>query len=509
VAIQTTDNDVNGWQRPTVAHLHAFGGIGSGSSTIPINQDGVFPLIANNIQGVCGRDPVTGLRMRNFERGMRVRSNMMVSNVFMEGMTNNPIYIDDDVNFESLPPHMITLRDIRVENWDATAALSVNKFGTVSGTAEGLLVDGFVSRDGHTSASSTDDHAIIDFSTTMASSNVDGLRLLRLDIDCFNSASVQNFNGVRLRVGSGSKDVQLDFTNCANAFSAVRVGGTSAGGIRNLSVRGNFDSPWRVLLLDQGGSSTSIESVDIQDVFTSGTQSEFFFFQNMTTGSILTMRVQNNRFGGGALARTFPSSAGNINTGSDTFFVECTKFIWKDNTEDYGSNTGGGGKVYDMRRVFGSATTLGSATPYYGNEMVRRSDTGYVFLGKSTTQGDWSQLNPYRAAAPSGTLKDGAGTGASYTVSGSDGAALWTISVGTATVASQAILSASFSQNYATPPFMYLSPANGAAASLTGSYQPYIDSDTTFNLNGSGYVIRAGSAQLPPSTTYKWWVRAG
>lgn len=388
VAVQTTDNSGSGWQRPTVLNMQAFGGIGTNSAAIPINVDGVFPLVASNIQGVCGRNSA-GLKMRNFDKGLRVRSNMMLNNVFVEGCSDVPIYVDDDTNFENIPPHMITLRDVRVENWDAPSALSFNKFGTVSGSADGIVVDGFTSRDGHTALASTDDHALIDFALSMATVNTDGLQLLRLDMDCTNTGSAQNYNGVRLRIGSGSKNVKIDFASCNSPFTAVRVGGSGNGGVRNLSVRGNVDLATRLFLIDQAGSSTAIESLDVRDMFTSGTVTEFFNFMNMSTGSITSLRVQGNRFGGSAHARTFPVGAGRINTGSNTFFVEASKFIWKDNLDEYGSAVDG--LVFDMRRRFSVSGSLLSVSPNYLGEIAWADDSS-TWLGiDPKTTGSWAR----------------------------------------------------------------------------------------------------------------------
>lgn len=137
----------------------------------------------------------------------------------------------------------------------------------------------------------------------------------------------------------------------------------------------------------------------------------------------------------------------------------------------------------------------GNLTLYLNNGINRvvSSPTGHIIGSGSSS--------------PSGTLGGGAGSGGSYTISGSDSAHLLTVAVGTATVAAVPLITGTFGSSYGRAPNgIQLAPANAAAAGLTGSYEVYVDSNAVFRLVGTSYVIMVGPAQLPPSTTYKWWV---
>lgn len=131
-----------------------------------------------------------------------------------------------------------------------------------------------------------------------------------------------------------------------------------------------------------------------------------------------------------------------------------------------------------------------------GSNALAQVDTNGVkarhFVGDSTL-------------VPSGTLGSGAGTGGSWTISGSDSAHLLTVTVGTAPTPGTAIITGTFGLAYlSAPKGIGVTPGNAAAAlAMSGVYA---DATYVFNSAGAGYVLKGVGAALTPSTVFKFWI---
>jgi hypothetical protein len=100
------------------------------------------------------------------------------------------------------------------------------------------------------------------------------------------------------------------------------------------------------------------------------------------------------------------------------------------------------------------------------------------------------------------TAGTGAGTTPTLSVSGTDVAGKITLTTGTTPAASATITTITFSSAYDVAPRVILTPANAAAAALSGTGQVFVnDASGTASL----FVLTSGSAALAASTQYIWY----
>jgi hypothetical protein len=395
VCVQSVDNSVSGWQRPDGLVCQTFEGDGSGTQGgAPFSNGGLFKSSIRGFRAVCGYAGT--VQQNNFNRGMRVYSACVVSDYHIEGTNAEAVRIENDINFNLLPPHDVKLFNGDLSNVKANSVIEVSRFNNggavvVSGDADGIEVDGLRVRGLSTTLVGSDDHAIINFNSTMATYAAHNLRLVNLDLDGANSgAGNVMYNGVRLRVSETSRQMRVDFKRARNCFSPVRT-----GGFQWLRVSGSLEACHRILLVDHSANTADGGELRIL-VQTSGITDELFFLQNMATWALGAFVLEPGcYFGGASLCRTFAASAapnGNITTTADNFFAQARMFIWRDTIAKYGSNNPAT-LVYDMRRRFSGATTLNLATPYYVGEVVFRTDDNSVMIGVDPrTAGAWKVL---------------------------------------------------------------------------------------------------------------------
>lgn len=419
--VQSRNNTASGWQNPDVLVCHTmFGNAKTGASGgAPVNIDGYFRSTISNLRATCGNDAY-GNKQNNYNRGPRVFSYATMVNYYVEGTSAEAVRIENDINYNLLPPQDVSLIDGYLVNILAdtsgttSGAIKFNRFNnggaaTVVGRSTGIIINGLTVRDIKTAtASSGDNHAIIDFDATMQTYDVD-LTATNLDFDCTNSLVspdgggsdgyfTGNFNGVRPRCGSGS-NIKIDFKKITNSVNPVR-----SYGFNSLSITGKMEKVHRLLLVDfdtTNSRTTANAHQLLVDVEATNVTSQLFFFQNFSTYKIGNARIRYD-VDGYNTCRTFPSgvpgTSGNITVAADSFFAETSSFTWGPNTENYGS-ADTTTNVYDMRRLFSTSTTLNAATPYYVGEMVKKVDDSSVWIAKSIRQGDWANTSGSAGAA--------------------------------------------------------------------------------------------------------------
>jgi hypothetical protein len=392
-AHQTTDNAASGWQRPDVGHLNTFDGNGSGGpGGLSWGINGTFRSSARNITGACGLTPALA-KQTNFNRGLVLSEQTDSQDVTLEGLSAEAGVIVNRGLFNARPPNHVTLRQWYVSNVDCTRLVWFQAAGVVSGTADGLTVDGLTTSDIRSPLFGATDHSIIEVDPSLAALDQHELTLTRLDIDCLNSTSgapggtAGSFCGVHLRNPQTTKQIRVDFRRCLNAYTPVL-----ATGFADLTVIGSIETAQRVLLIDHAANTANSGSLTVQ-VNTLGIISELFNLQNFATYKMGIVRVESCNFGGAAACRTFPSPVGGITTTPDSFFAEALIYFWRANVDAYGS-AAPGVNVYDMRRTFSGFATLALATPYYDGELVVEADDGSNWLGlNKNAAATWSLLS--------------------------------------------------------------------------------------------------------------------
>jgi hypothetical protein len=100
-------------------------------------------------------------------------------------------------------------------------------------------------------------------------------------------------------------------------------------------------------------------------------------------------------------------------------------------------------------------------------------------------------------ATPTVSAGSGAGSGASATIAGSAISGVMTLTTGTATVGSAAVLNVGWSLSATAPQGCSLMPRNAAAAGASGTI-------FTGAPNGSGWTVNVGATALAASTNYMW-----
>lgn len=101
------------------------------------------------------------------------------------------------------------------------------------------------------------------------------------------------------------------------------------------------------------------------------------------------------------------------------------------------------------------------------------------------------------------TAGTGAGTSPTLLASGSDAAFQVTLTTGSGPGTSSGIFSVLYTNAYHSAPVIVYSPANAAAAALSGTSAPSLSGSA-----GSGFTWQSGSAALAGATQYIWnfWI---
>jgi hypothetical protein len=405
MGLQSTDNNAFGWQRPDGFVLQTFDGDGAGATGgNPITRAGLYHSYVSGISIMCGFTAgPPGAPQNNYNRGCHLFSECTLEGAYIEGTNDSAFLIQNDTNFNLLPPRNVTLRDVQIENALAQYTIQVSRFGApVVGAADGLVLDNIKMRNCRATQVSSDDHALINLDDTMGAYVVT-LTATRLDLDCNNSLAapdptfIGNFNGVRIRCGAGSI-LDVNFTNCTSALSPIRVSGAAGGGgFESLRLTGYMGTNHRIWLIDAAQWTANAGKFFFDIQATDITSQLFFVSGFVSSGFKITALEAHYRATGATTCRTFPAGApgttGNITTTANSFFSECLWFSWGPNYDGYGSAIPAT-NVYDMRRTFSNAANLAAATPYYNGELVVETDDSSNYMGiNKNTAGTWSLLS--------------------------------------------------------------------------------------------------------------------
>jgi len=116
-----------------------------------------------------------------------------------------------------------------------------------------------------------------------------------------------------------------------------------------------------------------------------------------------------------------------------------------------------------------------------------------------------SDINTIQSAVPKfmGTptvvLGAGAGTGASYTITGTDGAFVLSITIGTGPSANSAMATITFGNSFSSTPVVLYSEYNSSARAASFVTRPVISTVSTTQL-----VFNSGGSALVASSTYSY-----
>lgn len=372
-----------GWMSPLLAVCFSFSGSGYTSPSSPVAAAGDFTSTIN-AKGYCFLTEA-GAKQNNFGKGVLITS-CTVADIEIEGCTDDPITIINDPNFNLRPPHDVDLT-ARVSNCQADRAVLITRYpapiGTISGPANNISVK-LTASDIRSTLVGTDDHALVDISATMSDYLMDNFKAIDLILDGTNASG--NFNGVRLRANSASKNMLIQFKQCINMVTAFRT-----QGFRNLKLEGSVETCLRAWLIDLSTSAVDTEEFDMTGLRTYDITTEMFLLTGAITRKIKVFKAAGALLKGRVGTRTW-SAASTLTFTSDTFASQLGLFFWKDIVNDYGSSNPSL-LIQDMRRRFSSSVALASSTPMYENEKVFRSDTGGSYISRSMATGDWFLLS--------------------------------------------------------------------------------------------------------------------
>lgn len=170
--------------------------------------------------------------------------------------------------------------------------------------------------------------------------------------------------------------------------------------------------------------------------------------------------------------------------------------------------TGGSGSWTSTALTFGQAPVIrwtnGPGTASTVDTVISRQGPGVVEINSGTGAGSTGSLMLGQILGGSGapTIAAGTGAGTSPTVSvtGNNNAGQINITTGTSPAASAAVATVTFNAagSYPAAPYVVFSPANAAAAALTGGQAIFVTAtQTSFSLN-------AGASALAAATQYLW-----
>ena len=140
-----------------------------------------------------------------------------------------------------------------------------------------------------------------------------------------------------------------------------------------------------------------------------------------------------------------------------------------------------------------SAAVTGTQTNTYGVNVEAATGATNNFAAR------WQGSTLYAGTAPAIAAGTGAGTSPTVSVAGTPEGGTITVVTGTSPAASNAtIATLTYPQAFPTGSAPVLSPANAAAAALTGATAPFLAGTTT------AATLTGGSSALAASTTYVW-----
>jgi hypothetical protein len=159
------------------------------------------------------------------------------------------------------------------------------------------------------------------------------------------------------------------------------------------------------------------------------------------------------------------------------------------------------GSHFDIIGVspFTSYTLPTASTTVLGGVMI--DGTTIISSGGVISVGTIPYLALHASGSPTIGGSTGAGTSPTVSVTGSDVAGLITVTPGSSPATSATVATVTYNTSYGTAPnAVSLTPANAAAAALSGNASVYLSAS-----NAGTFVITSGSTALTASTQYKWW----
>lgn len=150
----------------------------------------------------------------------------------------------------------------------------------------------------------------------------------------------------------------------------------------------------------------------------------------------------------------------------------------------------------------GTANTLvrwSNSTNVYDSHLI--DDNISINATESlNVQGNLTAIHYYGGGSvPTVVLGSGAGTGATYTITGTDTAHTFNITEGTVPSTSATIATITFSTTFSTAPHCIIDGQNSNAILLSGATMVRSD-----NENRTSYTITGGTSALTSALTYSW-----
>jgi hypothetical protein len=396
------------WLKPVAMMAGSFDGIRGQAPNVqgaPHNWDisGTFPSTVSNFRASCGLGPV-GVEAQQFFFGKGIIGSewVTVDGATIEGTSDYPMQFINAANFNLFPVRHVTVKNVRIRGCMCTAAIAFSNytsFNETTGDAEDIVIDGLEVReltrlivDQVNDPDKTDWFMMIHFDVTMDGVAIPRFRAVNLNLD---GTDINNhWNGVRLRKCDTSRDLEIHFANARNLRNPV-----STNGFHSLKVTGNIDTCYRVALFTWGFVRPDPDPP--LDYLTSDPERFYckVVARNLSTDIFGLLVPGTHKFGnfvaegcefhGSTTLQTWQASA-KITVLADQFFKEATRFVWKDNFEDYGTVSG----FQDMRRLFSTTTTMNAATPFYLGEQVIVAADSSVWMGTSIrTAGKWFKIS--------------------------------------------------------------------------------------------------------------------
>lgn len=144
-------------------------------------------------------------------------------------------------------------------------------------------------------------------------------------------------------------------------------------------------------------------------------------------------------------------------------------------------------------------TLLGTLTQSVVSALLKANSSGTLVAATAGTD----YLAPHAAGTPGITLgAGGSGTGSASSISGSDVSGVISVTAGVGVSANATVATITFNTAYGSAPkAVILTPANSAAALLTGATMVYVDPTA---ITTGVFTITSGTTSLVAATVYKW-----
>jgi hypothetical protein len=331
------------------------------------------------------------------------------------------------------------------------------------------------------------------------------------------NATSQTFT-ITSNVGSGGTPGVVNIQGANSSTTAITGGAANLTG--GAAVTGNANGGPVSVNGGTGIGSGTGGTVSIQSGSagaTAGANSGLILINTgtpQTTGTSGTITVQT----GSGLTTTMASGPINISSGA-TVSASSGAVTLQSGTVTTAGNTGQtniatgsslGGSSGTINIITGTGTTsTGTINIATGNASSGASGSITLTTGTATgTRGNVIIAAPSlltlhltgNSVAPGIAAGTGAGTGPTVSViRASDLAGTVSVLTGTTPTASAVVATITFNATYVTTPTVILTPANAAAAALTGTSQVF-----AVGASATTFTITAGSAALAATTTYLW-----